>query len=148
MRFVWVEIGRDEMAPLDENGVPKYKGKKRGRKMKPRARKSNPNRKKRQHTGYTLYMQEHYPAIKLANPEFASKDVITIVAKEWADMSADAKVEWKSRAAAAHGDDDEDDDEAAVAAAVAAEEMDDDDEDDDDDDEPVPPARTTKKSKR
>ena len=121
--------------------------------MKPRARKSNPNRKKRKHTGYTLYMQEHYPAIKLSNPEFASKDVITIVAKEWADLSADAKVEWKSRAAAAaaHDDEEEDDDEAAaaVAAAVAAEEVDDDDEEDvDDEDEPAPPARRTKKPKK
>jgi hypothetical protein len=114
--------------------------------LKPRARKANPNRKKRKHTGYTLYMQEHYPAIKEANPEFASKDVITIVAKEWADLAANVKAEWKSRAAATH--DDDDDDEAAVAAAVAADEVDDDDDDDDDDDEPAPPARRTKKSKR
>jgi hypothetical protein len=43
-----------EAAPLDENGFPKYKGKKRGRKPKKRLRRRNPNAKKRAHTAYTL----------------------------------------------------------------------------------------------
>jgi hypothetical protein len=43
-----------ESAPLDENGIPKYKGRKRGRKPKKRLRKRNPNAKKRSHTAYTL----------------------------------------------------------------------------------------------
>ena len=43
-----------EPAPLDENGIPKYKGRKRGRKPKKRLRKRNPNAKKRSHTAYTL----------------------------------------------------------------------------------------------
>lgn len=43
-----------EAAPLDENGIPKYKGKKRGRKPKKRVRRRNPNAKKRSHTAYTL----------------------------------------------------------------------------------------------
>jgi len=46
--------GPYETAPLDENGVPKYKGKKRGRKPKKRLRKRNPHAKKRAHTAYTL----------------------------------------------------------------------------------------------
>jgi hypothetical protein len=71
------------MAPLDEHGVPKYKGKKRGRKPKARKRKANPNRRKRQHTAYTLFVQETYPGIKAAYPEYPSKDVISIVAKQW-----------------------------------------------------------------
>ena len=43
-----------ELAPLDEHGVPKYKGKKRGRKPKKRKRMRNPNAPKRKHTAYTL----------------------------------------------------------------------------------------------
>lgn len=136
------EINPSEMPPLGEDGLPKYKGKKRGRKPKARKRKANPNRKKRQHTGYTLYMHDHYPAIKEANPDFASKDVITIVAKQWADLSPGEKADWKARAAATH--EPEDDDEEGVAAEEVDEE-----EDDDDDDEPAPPARrTAKRSKR
>jgi acyl-CoA synthetase (NDP forming) len=48
-----------EPAPLDENGIPKYKGRKRGRKPKKRLRKRNPNAKKRSHTAYTLVSRFH-----------------------------------------------------------------------------------------
>jgi hypothetical protein len=75
-------VDPSDMAPLDEFGVPKYKGagrecflkcgcmllalcshfnillgKKRGRKPKPRQRQHNPHRKKRAHTAYTLFVQ-------------------------------------------------------------------------------------------
>jgi len=75
-----------EYAPLDENGVPKYKGRKRGRKPKKRKRQRNPNSSKRQHTAYTLFVQTTYPNIKSQNPHLQSKDVISIVAKQWADV--------------------------------------------------------------
>ncbi len=150
-----VPIERDpgELPPLDENGLPKYKGKKRGRKPKPRKRKANPNRRKRQHTGYTLYMQENYPAIKDANPDFASKDIIGMLAKQWAEIAPIEKIEWKSRAAATHNEVDGVDGEVAAAAAAAAavEEVDEDDEDAsdvEDDDEPAPPARRSRRGKK
>ena len=131
------------MPPLDENGVPKYKGKKRGRKPKPRKRKANPNRRKRQHTAYTFFVQETYPRIKEAYPEYASKDVISIVAKQWKhDISAHEKEQWKARARATHeaGDDTtggnsqlsieaQEEEAAAAAAAAAAVEEDEEDED-------------------
>ena len=102
-----VELPPDQLPPLDEHGVPKYKGKKRGRKPKYRKRKANPNRRKRQHTAYTLYVQETYPGIKAANPELPSKDVISIVAKQWADgVSPEEKKQWKDRAKATHEDED------------------------------------------
>ncbi|KAL7569851.1 hypothetical protein ACA910_008520 [Epithemia clementina (nom. ined.)] len=50
------EVGQGDLPPLDENGVPKYRGKKRGRKPRARKRNLNPNRSTRQHTGYTLFM--------------------------------------------------------------------------------------------
>lgn len=88
---------------MDENGVPKYKGKKRGRKPKAKKRKMNPDRQKRKHTGYTYYMQETYPGIKAANPGMASKEVISIVAKKWKeDLAAEEKQSWKDRAQTAH----------------------------------------------
>jgi hypothetical protein len=51
------ELGVAELPPLDENGVPKYKGRKRGRKKKQRKRVHDPNKPKRAHTGYTFYIQ-------------------------------------------------------------------------------------------
>jgi hypothetical protein len=143
----------DQLPPLDENGIPKYKGKKRGRKPKYRKRKSNPNRRKRQHTAYTLFVQETYPGVKAANPELPSKDVISIVAKQWGNLlSLEEKREWKLKAVATHHDDDGDGESASVggmeeevvatAAAAAAgavedEEEDEEEEDDDDDDDEV-----------
>eukprot|EP00980_Cylindrotheca_fusiformis_P028272 scaffold22589_cov138-Cylindrotheca_fusiformis.AAC.35 len=135
-----------QMAPLDEHGVPKYKGKKRGRKPKARKRKANPNRRKRQHTAYTLFVKETYPRIKAAYPEYPSKDVISIVAKQWKhDISGQEKEQWKARAVATHGDDEDGDqpqsviaaheEEAAAAAAAAAAAVE--EEEDDDDEESI-----------
>uniref|UniRef100_A0A7R9VRC5 HMG box domain-containing protein n=2 Tax=Pseudictyota dubia TaxID=2749911 RepID=A0A7R9VRC5_9STRA len=111
-----------EMAPVDEFGVPKYKGKKRGRKPKKRKRQRKPDTPKRRHTGYTLFMQENYPAIKRANAENAngageelkSKDVISIVAKQWAELDGEVKAAWKERAKAIN-----ETDEVAKAGTVA-----------------------------
>jgi len=88
------------MAPMDEFGVPKYKGKKRGRKPKKRKRLRKPNAPKRQHTAYTLFVQENYPTIRDHNPSLQSKDVISIVAKQWAAVSVQEKKIWKERAKA------------------------------------------------
>ena len=141
-----VELPPDQLPPLDEHGVPKYKGKKRGRKPKYRKRKANPNRRKRQHTAYTLYVQETYPGIKAANPELPSKDVISIVAKQWADgISPEEKKQWKERAKATHEDDDVSGTKLPAAPGVAAAAVvgngdvvdGSDDEDDEDDDEDV-----------
>jgi hypothetical protein len=166
----------DQLPPLDENGIPKYKGKKRGRKPKYRKRKPNPNRRKRQHTAYTLFVQETYPGVKAANTNLASKDVISIVAKQWGNLlSVEEKQAWKLKAVATHHDEDGDGESASVsggmeeeeavataaaaAAAGAVEEDDDDDddeEDDDDDDdqgdvdhmeEPAAPARRSKRGR-
>jgi hypothetical protein len=87
-----------DLAPLDEHGNPKYRGKKRGRKPKPRKRKVNPNREKRKHTGYTLFMQENHRIVKASSPNLQNKDVISFVAKQWKDLREDQKIEWKERA--------------------------------------------------
>ena len=140
------------MPPLDENGKPKYKGRKRGRKPKPRKRKANPNRRKRQHTGYTLYMQDTYPTMKDANPDLASKDIIAMLAKQWAEIPQNEKLEWKARAVATHNESEGVVGEAAAAAAAAAavEDVDDDDdeEEEDDDWEPAPPVWRSKRERK
>ena len=99
-------------------------------------------------------MQENYPGIKDANPDFASKDIIAVLAKQWAEVSPAEKQEWKARAIATHGDEEEEDGDAAAEAAAAAV-MDDvgveDEEEEDeeeDDDGPAPPARKSKRGKK
>jgi len=108
-------LQQDELPPLDEHGVPKYKGKKRGRKAKPRQRQHNPDRPKRRHTGYTLFVESQYPAQRAANPTAKSNQLIPAIAKQWKGLTVTEKEEWKERAAATHNssnkDDDDDDDE-------------------------------------
>lgn len=101
------DMAPDEMAPLDENGIPKYKGRKRGRKPKKRKRQVNPNRRRRQHTAYTLFVQENYPQLKQHHPELQSKDIIGMVARQWAGVAAEQKHIWKQRAMETHHEDDE-----------------------------------------
>jgi len=108
------ELNPDQLPPMDENGVPKYRGKKRGRKPKPRKRKLDPNRRKRQHTAYTLFVQEIYPGVKAQHPDLPSKDVISIVAKQWKEFSADEKKDWKLRAKATHEEEEDEEDETEV----------------------------------
>ena len=108
-------LQQDELPPLDEHGVPKYKGKKRGRKAKPRQRQHNPDRPKRRHTGYTLFVESQYPAQRAANPTAKSNQLIPAIAKQWKGLTATEKEEWKERAVATHNssnkdDDDEEDD--------------------------------------
>lgn len=107
-----------ELAPLDEHGIPKYKGKKRGRKPKKRKRVRNPNAPKRKHTAYTLYVQETYPKLKkeYPQPKFQSKDLIAMVAKQWKEMSDQEKKVWKERAklVSSQEEDDEHEDEHEV----------------------------------
>ena len=95
------------MAPLDENGVPKYKGRKRGRKPKKRKRQLNPNRQKRQHTAYTLFVKESYPSLRARHPSFQSKDIIALVARQWAAVSETEKQAWKERALSTHQNEEE-----------------------------------------
>mmetsp|Transcript_2773 Transcript_2773/g.4147 ORF Transcript_2773/g.4147 Transcript_2773/m.4147 type:complete len:193 (-) Transcript_2773:395-973(-) len=96
------ELHPEEMAPLDENGVPKYKGRKRGRKPKKRKRQLNPNRQKRQHTAYTLFVQENYPGVRAQFPDLQSKDIIGMVARQWASVPGIDKQAWKERAVETH----------------------------------------------
>jgi hypothetical protein len=106
------------MAPIDpESGLPKYKGKKRGRKPKKRQRLHDPNKPKRRHTAYTLFVQQHYPSLKEMQPELQSKDIIQLVARQWAAMNDVEKAGWKQRALDAH-DNDEEADDSPVAAEV------------------------------
>jgi len=104
---------RDELAPLDEHGRPKYTGKKRGRKPKPKKRHRKPGTPKRKHTGYTLYMKEHYPAVKVAlcesSKDIQSKDVVSTVATSWKTLSDTEREAWKGRAKALVEADDGDD---------------------------------------
>jgi HMG (high mobility group) box len=89
-----------ELAPLDKNGRPKYKGRKRGRKPKEKQRKHNPDRKKRKHTGYTKFMQETFPIRKSEHPELKSKDLISMVARQWKELNDEERDVWKTKAAA------------------------------------------------
>mmetsp|Transcript_31570 Transcript_31570/g.52118 ORF Transcript_31570/g.52118 Transcript_31570/m.52118 type:complete len:204 (+) Transcript_31570:73-684(+) len=96
------ELNPEELAPLDEFGVPKYKGRKRGRKPKKRKRQLNPNRQKRQHTAYTLFVQENYPGVRAQYPSLQSKDIIGMVARQWATVPETEKTVWKERAIETH----------------------------------------------
>mmetsp|Transcript_7524 Transcript_7524/g.16217 ORF Transcript_7524/g.16217 Transcript_7524/m.16217 type:complete len:164 (-) Transcript_7524:1718-2209(-) len=93
-----LDINPTELPPFDEKGQPKYKGKKRGRKPKVRKRKLKVDRPKRQHTGYTLFMQETYPNVKIENPDQLPKALIGLVAKLWNNLTTGGKTEWKERA--------------------------------------------------
>jgi len=92
------DLDPTELPPLDEKGLPKYKGKKRGRKPKVKKRKMKADRPKRKHTGYTLFMQETYPNVKVKHPDEPSKELISLVAKQWKDLAMDEKNAWKERA--------------------------------------------------
>lgn len=97
-----LELNPEELAPLDAFGVPKYKGRKRGRKPKKRKRLPNPNRQKRQHTAYTLFVQENYPGVRAQYPDVQSKDIIGMVARQWANVPDIEKQVWKERALETH----------------------------------------------
>lgn len=87
------------MPPLDGDGKPKYKGKKRGRKKKERKRKNmKPDRPKRKHTGYTLFMHKTYPNVKAEQPNLVNKELISLVAKQWKELDDEEKKSWKERA--------------------------------------------------
>jgi hypothetical protein len=92
------DLDPTELPPLDEKGLPKYKGKKRGRKPKAKKRKTKPDRPKRKHTGYTFFMQEFYPSAKSEYPDLPSKDIISLVARRWKDLESDERTAWKERA--------------------------------------------------
>ncbi len=121
------ELNPSELAPLDAFGNPKYKGRKRGRKPKKRKRALNPNRQKRQHTAYTLFVHEVYPTIRAQyqDTDYQSKDIIGLVARQWATISEAEKRVWKERALASHQD----------TVDVDEEDGDNEDDEDDEDDE-------------
>jgi hypothetical protein len=58
----------------------------------------NPLREKRKHTGYTLFVQENHPIIKESNPNVSNANVVSIVAKQWRDLTEAQQEEWKTRA--------------------------------------------------
>jgi hypothetical protein len=89
-------------------------------------RKRDPSRTKRQHTAYTLFVQENFEAIKKNNPDMPPKDIISMVAQQWSEVSGEERELWKQRAMAGtqdvsenlvhelgedfyHGDDDDED---------------------------------------
>ena len=107
LTYYLVELNPNDLAPLDAFGNPKYKGRKRGRKPKKRKRALNPNRPKRQHTAYTLFVHEVYPTIRAQYQDtdnFQSKDIIGLVARQWASIPDEEKRVWKERALASHPD--------------------------------------------
>ena len=121
-------LSADELAPLDEHGKPKYTGKKRGRKPKPKKRRRKPGTPKRKHTGYTLFMAEHYPQVKMAMagrvPEAQSKDVISSVANSWKGLPNEDREAWKERARSLAEEEGGVDAAAAAAGSVEEEEED------------------------
>ena len=118
--------------PLDEHGLPKYKGKRRGRKPKKRLRVHDPNKPKRKHTAYTIFVQENYASLKAMQPSLQSKDIIGMVARQWASLTPIEKAAWKDRALQADEDElaaggvrggDHDEDEAEDVVEVDDEEV-------------------------
>jgi len=91
----------DDLAPLDEFGNPKYKGKKRGRKSstKKRRRMKDPNKPKKSQTAYTCFIQANYKIIQKDLPDLKAKEVITILAQRWADTTEEEKLIYRERAA-------------------------------------------------
>lgn len=145
-------IAPSDLPPLDERGIPKYTGKKRGRKPKLRKRKVNPDRRRRQHTAYTLFVQERYQYIKALQPgqQLTGKNLIATIAKEWASVTAEEKKEWKKRAQQTHDSVEDEDDDVIDEEGVTDEEevflggvtgAQAEDEDNDEDDEAAPPVR-------
>ena len=126
--FCTLTMQQQQFAPLDEHGLPKYKGKKRGRKPKKRQRVHDPNKPKRKHTAYTLFVKDNYPSLKALQPALQSKDIIGMVARQWANLTLGEKASWKERAAITQPEEEEDDEEEE-------EEEEEGDNDDDDDDE-------------
>mmetsp|Transcript_40148 Transcript_40148/g.60260 ORF Transcript_40148/g.60260 Transcript_40148/m.60260 type:complete len:143 (-) Transcript_40148:370-798(-) len=62
---------------------------------KKQKRKREPKRPKRQQTAYTMFIQENYELVKKSNPTMSSKDITSIVAKQWANVSEEDKQVWK-----------------------------------------------------
>lgn len=60
----------------------------------------DPNRPKRQHTAYTMYVTTNYESIKENNPDIAPKEMISMVARQWAQVSEEEKEHWRQRAMA------------------------------------------------
>ena len=118
----------EEMAPLDEHGIPKYRGRKRGRKARKRKRKHDPNRPKRQHTAYTLFVQENYPSIRNQYPDLQSKEIIALVARQWAEVSDLERQAWKQRAVASSADAEDEEEEEGEEEGEEEEESDDEEE--------------------
>lgn len=62
-------------------------------------RKRDPGKPKRQQTAYTCFVSENYELIKKNHdPNMPSKDVIALIARQWAATSEEEKVLWKERA--------------------------------------------------
>lgn len=75
--------------------VPKKLG---GKKAK-RKRINDPERNRRkQLTGYTLFMKEVNPTVREEDPSLGNQDVVQKVAQLWSEKSDAQKQEWKSKA--------------------------------------------------
>lgn len=46
------------------------------------------------------FQQENHPVVKAQYPDLQSKDIIAMVARQWATVSATEKAAWKQRAIA------------------------------------------------
>jgi HMG (high mobility group) box len=94
-----------------------------------------------------LFVHERYPSVKKENPHLQSKEVISIVARLWAEVPLEEKGVWKERAlssakshpSAVHAEnnnvvvDDDDDDDAYENGEGEEEEDEDGDEEDGED---------------
>jgi hypothetical protein len=66
----------------------------RGRKK--RKRETKP---KKAHTAYTLYVHENYESVKKAHrPDMPSKDIISLIARQWSQIGDQEKQAWQFRA--------------------------------------------------
>lgn len=79
-----------------------------------KATKRKVGRPKRQHTAYTMFVMENYEAIRKSNADMPSKEIISMVARQWAQVSDEEKELWKERAVSHQ---------ATVVATEVAEEL-------------------------
>ena len=61
-------------------------------------RRREASKPKRQQTAYTCFVSDNYEVIKKNNPNMQSKDVIALIARQWAATSEEEKELWKERA--------------------------------------------------
>jgi len=115
---------KKEKGTKRKKSEPKEKKEKKEKKERKPKKKKDPNAPKRGRNAYLLFTMDKRPEVKAANPEAQPKDLLKLLAAEWAKLTAAEKVPYTEKQKeekeryetelaaykATKGDDDEDDD--------------------------------------